>query len=67
MRKPAFCIRDNKVTDQDSSTILYCLNPKFQAFNHLLWLYNWFVSDQIKNPENGFSFEAAHVYLGRDH
>ena len=35
MRKPAFCICKNKDADQ-----LYFLNPKFQASNHLLWLYS---------------------------
>ena len=53
MRRPAFCICENKDADQlcgnpeanqhlcfcyiDSTTPLF-LNPKFQASSHLLWL-----------------------------
>ena len=55
MRKPAFCICENKDVDQLRSTAqlisafvfailivqsLYYLNPKFQASRHLLWLYS---------------------------
>ena len=55
VRKPAFCICENKDADQlrgnreadqrlcfrySDSTILYFLNPKFQASSHLLWLYS---------------------------
>ena len=55
MRKPAFCICDNKDADQlrgdreadqrlcfryIDSTIPLLLNPKFQASSHLLWLYS---------------------------
>ena len=55
MRKLAFCICENKDTDQlrrnreadqhlcfryIDSTILYFLNLKFQASSYLLWLYN---------------------------
>ena len=55
MRKPAFCICENKDADQlrgnreadqrlcfryTDSTILYYLNPKFQASSHPLWLYS---------------------------
>ena len=53
MRKPAFCISENKDADQlrgnreadqrlcfryTDSKSLYFLNSKFQASNHLLWL-----------------------------
>ena len=55
VRKPAFCIFENKDADQlrgnreadqrlcFRNTIvqsLYFLNPKFQASSHLLWLYS---------------------------
>ena len=40
---------------------LYFLNPKFQASSHLRWL--WFVPDQVKNPENRFSYNEAHFML----
>ena len=56
MRKPAFCICENKVADQlrsncaadqrlcfrytNSLQSLYFLNLKFQAFSHFLWLYS---------------------------
>ena len=48
MRKPAFCICENKDADQLISAFvfatrivqsLFYLNPKFQASSHLLWLY----------------------------
>ena len=55
MRKPSFCICENKDADQlrgNAQLIcvfvfathivqsLYFLNPKFQASSHLLWLYS---------------------------
>ena len=55
MRKPAFCICENKVADQCAVIVhlisafafairivqsLYYLNPKFQTSSHLLWLYS---------------------------
>ena len=55
MRKPAFCICENKDADQLRGTAklisdfvfatrivqsLFFLNPKFQASYHLLWLYS---------------------------
>ena len=55
MRKPAFCICENKDADQlrgnhkadqrlcfryMDSAIPLLLNPKFQASSHLLWLYS---------------------------
>ena len=46
MRKPAFCICENKDADQLRGNrairivqSLYLINPKFQASSHLLWLY----------------------------
>ena len=49
VRKPAFCICENKDADQLISAFvfairivqfLYYLNPKFQANSHLVWLYS---------------------------
>ena len=48
MRKPAFCICENKDTKLISAVVfairivqsLFYLNLKFQASSHLLWLYN---------------------------
>ena len=55
VRKPAFCLCENKAADQlrgnreadlrlcfryTESTIPLFLNPKFQASSHLLWLYS---------------------------
>ena len=55
VRKPAFCICENKDADQlcrnreavqlfvfptKLEQSLYFLNPKFQASSHILWLYS---------------------------
>ena len=55
VRKPAFCICENKDADQFAVTVklisafvfatrieqsLFFLNPKFQASSHLMWLYS---------------------------
>ena len=48
MRKPAFCICENKDADLISAFVfairivqsLFYLNPKFQRSSHLLWLYS---------------------------
>ena len=50
VRKPAFCICENKDADQLRGNrlcfairivqSLYYLHPKFQASSHLLWLYS---------------------------
>ena len=55
MRKPAFCLCENKDADQLRGNreadqrlcfatrivqSLYYLNPKFQASSHLVWLYS---------------------------
>ena len=68
MRKPAFCICENKDADQlrgnreadqrlcfryiDSTISL----PKFQASSHLLWLYSPVC---VGNPEDWFSHNEA--------
>ena len=71
MRKPDFCICENKDADQ-----LLCFrhlevqslcfpDQNFQVSSHLLWLYSPFVSDLLRNPEDWFSDVAAHtVKLG---
>ena len=44
MRKPAFCLSENKYADQLCGTRivqpLFLLNTKFQASSHLLWLHS---------------------------
>ena len=40
VRKPAFCICENKDAIRIVQS-LYYLNQKFQASSHRLWLYNW--------------------------
>ena len=44
MRKPVFCICENKDQLRGNrfidSTMLLFFNPKFEASNHLLWLYS---------------------------
>ena len=73
MRKPTFCICENKDADQlrgnreaDQRLFatrivqsLYFLNPKFQASSHLLWLY----SPVCVGPEDRFSHNEAHMYI----
>ena len=76
MRKPAFCICENKDADQlrgnreaDQRLVfatrivqsLYYLNPKFQASSHLLWLSVRFMLDLGGNPEDRFSHNEAHL------
>ena len=65
MRKPAFCICENKDADQLRGYAklisifilatrivqsLYFLNPKFQASSHLLWLYSPVCVGPGRNP-----------------
>ena len=76
MRKPAFCICENKDADQlrgnreagqrlcfrytDSAIPLL---PKYEIFNPLAILCGctaWFVSDLVGNPEDRFSHNEAH-------
>ena len=75
MRKPAFCICENKDADQlcgnpvadqrlcfryTDSTIP--LLPKFQAPSHLLKLYSLVCVDQVRNPEDRFSHNEAQMH-----
>ena len=72
MRNPAFCICENKDADQlwsncaadqrlsfrfTDSNSLFFLNPKFQASSCTAQ----FVSDQVRNPEDWFSHNEAHM------
>ena len=67
MRKPAFCICENKDADQLRGSLeanqrlffarRYFLNAKFQASSHSVC----FVSDQVGNPEDRFSYNEAHL------
>ena len=75
MRKPTFCIWENKDADQLRGNpeadqrlcfrytvqSLYFLNLKFPASSHLLWLYSRFVSDLVENPEDRFSCDTAQI------
>ena len=73
MRKPAFCICENNLTDADQlrgnralfSLSLYLLNPKFQASSHLLYLYSLDCVGPGRKSERWFSHDAAHICLSR--
>ena len=75
LRKPAFCICENKDADQLRSNCaaiqrlcfrsrivqsLYYLNPKFQASSYILWLHSLVC---VGNPEDRFSHDEAHCIL----
>ena len=57
MRKPGFCILENKGTDQFAVTFVFvtrivqCIYSKFPVYNNLLWLH---VSDLVGNPKDHF-------------
>ena len=40
---------------------LYFLNPKFLASNHLLWLYSPLCFGPVRNPEDRFCHDKAHI------
>ena len=76
VRKPAFCICENKDADQLAVTaklisafvfatwivqFLFYLNPKFQASSHLLWLYSPVCVRPGRKPEGRFSHNEAHL------
>ena len=76
MRKPAFCICENKDADQlcgnceadqrlcfrcIASKILFFLNLKFQAI--FCDCTARFVSDKVINPEDRFSHNEAHMNI----
>ena len=71
MRKPFFCICENKDADQlcgnlcfrhMDSAIPLLSNPKFHASSHLLLLYSPVCVRPGRNPEDRFSHNEA--YLG---
>ena len=74
MRKPAFCICENKDADQfrgnrNSAFVfatwivqfLFFLNPKFLASNIFCGCTARLVSDLVYNPEDRFSHDEAHI------
>ena len=79
VRKPAFCICENK--DADPLRINYCaadqrrwfrytdstipLLPisEFQAPSHLLWLYSLICVGLVGNPKDRFSHNKAHFVI----
>ena len=79
MRKRAFCICENKDTDQlccncaadqclclsyIDTTMHLLSKSEIQVSSHLLWLYSLFVSDLAGDPEDWFSHnEANFVYI----
>ena len=78
MRKPPFCICENKDADQlrgnreaDQRIVfatqivqsLNCLNLKFQASSHLLKLYSLVCVGPDRKPDRWFSRDVAHSNL----
>ena len=76
MRKPTFCLCENKDADQlrgnreadqrlcfrfIDSTIPLFLNPKFQASSHLLYMHSLVCVGPGQKPERWFSHVAAHM------
>ena len=71
MRKPAFCICENKDANQLRGNrsadqhlcfhfkSLYFINWKFQASSYLLWLYSLMCVEPGHKPEDRFSRDAA--------
>ena len=77
MRKPAFCICENKDADQlreaDQRLFfatqivqsIYFLNTKFQASSQMCGCRARFVWDLVGNPENRFSQNEAQIGMVR--
>ena len=78
MGKPTICIGENKDADQlrgnreadqrlcfryTDSTILFYLNPKFQATSLLLWLPRPVCVGPVRKPHCWFSHEAAQMEM----
>ena len=75
VRKPDFCICENKDADQLRRNYeadqrlcfhytvqsLYFLNTKFQPSNHLMRLYSPVSVGTVENPEDRFSHKKAHL------
>ena len=79
MRKPTFCIGENKDPDQlrsnceadqrlcfryTDSTIPLLSNPKFLGSNHLLRLYSPVCVGPGQNPNCWFSHAQAQIFNG---
>ena len=75
--KPTICICENKDADQlrgnreadqrlcfryTDSTLLYFLNPKFQASSLLLCFYSLVCVGPVRKPHCWFSHEAAQMF-----
>ena len=76
MRKPAFCICENKDADQlrgnreADQRLCFCyiaskipLHTKLQASRHVLWLHSPACVGPGQNPENRFSHKEAHLFF----
>ena len=79
VRKPAFCICENKDADQlrsnysaadqrrlfryTESTTPLLPSTKFQASSHLLWLYSLVCVGLVGNPKDRFSHNEAHFVI----
>ena len=77
MRKPTFCICENKDADQlrgnreadqrlcfryiDSTISLLSKSEISSLYSHLLWLYSLFCVRPGRKPECWFSNDAAHI------
>ena len=72
LRKPAFCICENKDADQlrsNSAVVfaiwivqsLFYLNPKSQDSSNLLWLYSPVCVGPGRKPERWFSHNEPHM------
>ena len=74
VRKPAFCICENKDADHREADQRLCfrytdstihLLPKSEIFKLLAIFCGctaWFVSDLVGNPEDQFSHNEAHIW-----
>ena len=78
MRKPTFCIWENKDTDQlrgnceadqrlcfryIDNTIPLLAIPIFQASSHLLLLYSLVCGGPCRKPQRWFSYDAAQIVV----
>ena len=72
MRKPEFCLCENKGADQLCSDFVFAtqivqfllyLYLKFQASSLLLWLYRPVCVRTDRRPEDRFSHVTAHITI----
>ena len=76
MRKPAFCICENKDTDQLRAKLisafvfatritqsLYFLNPKFQASSHFLRLYSPVCVGPGRKPQRPVFSQRGSIFM----